>query len=214
MTNDLSYLELLLSRFPELAVCREELLGAFHLMADCYDRGGCLFTCGNGGSAADAEHMVGELLKGFLLKRPLSDDDRRKLQLADGDDGAFLGERLQYGLRAVCLMSQISISSATANDQSGDLGAAQQLFALGQPGDVLVAFSTSGNAKNVAYAAMVAKHRGLRVVGMSGQDGGRLNQLADVCVHVPEKETYLIQEYHLPVYHCFCMMLEARYFNK
>ena len=189
MTDDLRYLELLLARYPQLSSCQDEIRSAFDLLADCYDRGGCVFTCGNGGSAADAEHMVGELLKGFLLKRPLSEDDRKELQQISQDDGAFLADHLQYGLRAVCLMSQVAIASATANDQGGDLGAAQQLFALGQPGDVLVAFSTSGNARNVAYAALVAKQRGLKVIGMSGQSGGRLSTLADTCIHAPALET-------------------------
>lgn len=214
MATDLEHLERLLLRYPKLELCQAEILAAYNLLADCYDRGGCVFTCGNGGSAADAEHMVGELLKGFLLKRPLSDEEKERFCQAAAGEGAFLAERLQYGLRAVCLMSQVSIATATANDQSGDLGAAQQLFALGQPGDVLVAFSTSGNAKNVAYAALVAKQRGLKIVGLSGQSGGRLSGLADTCIRAPEKETYLIQEYHLPIYHCLCMMLEARYFKQ
>ena len=210
----MKHLELLIARYPKLSSCQEEIYSAFEVLADCYDRGGCIFTCGNGGSAADAEHMVGELLKGFLLKRPLSDEDRAELQRIGKEDGAFLADRLQYGLRAVCLMSQTAIASATANDQGGDLGAAQQLFALGQPGDVLVAFSTSGNARNVAYAALVAKQRGLKVIGVSGQSGGRLSTLADICIHAPETETYLIQEFHLPIYHCLCIMLEARYFKQ
>jgi D-sedoheptulose 7-phosphate isomerase len=210
----MKHLELLIARYPKLSSCQEEICSAFEVLADCYDRGGCIFTCGNGGSAADAEHMVGELLKGFLLKRPLSDEDRAELQRIGKEDGAFLADRLQYGLRAVCLMSQTAIASATANDQGGDLGPAQQLFALGQPGDVLVAFSTSGNARNVAYAALVAKQRGLKVIGVSGQSGGRLSTLADICIHAPETETYLIQEFHLPIYHCLCIMLEARYFKQ
>ncbi|MDD3952290.1 MAG: SIS domain-containing protein [Lentisphaeria bacterium] len=214
MAENMKYLELLLARYPKLNSCQEEIRSAFELLADCYDRGGCVFTCGNGGSAADAEHMVGELLKGFLLKRPLSDEDRAELHRLGQDDGTFLADHLQYGLRAVCLMSQVAVASATANDQGGDLGAAQQLFALGQPGDVLIAFSTSGNARNVAYATLVAKQRGLKVIGMSGQSGGRLNSLADTCIHAPETETYLIQELHLPIYHCLCMMIEARYFKK
>jgi D-sedoheptulose 7-phosphate isomerase len=210
----MKHLELLIARYPKLSSCQEEIYSAFEVLADCYDRGGCIFTCGNGGSAADAEHMVGELLKGFLLKRPLSDEDRAELQRIGKEDGAFLADRLQYGLRAICLMSQTAIASATANDQGGDLGPAQQLFALGQPGDVLVAFSTSGNARNVAYAALVAKQRGLKVIGVSGQSGGRLSTLADICIHAPETETYLIQEFHLPIYHCLCIMLEARYFKQ
>ncbi|NLZ63469.1 MAG: SIS domain-containing protein [Lentisphaerae bacterium] len=213
MLDDYSNLDLLLSRFPELVVCRDDIMAAYRLLADCYDRGGCVFTCGNGGSAADAEHIVGELLKGFVRKRPLNERDRNDF-IAAGEDGAVLADRLQYGLRAVCLMSQTAISSAVANDLGGDLGPAQQLFALGQPGDVLIAISTSGNAANVRYALRVARQRGLRSIGLSAGEGGKLAQLADVCIRVPAKETYLAQEYHLPIYHCLCIMLEARYFPK
>lgn len=213
MLDDYSNLDLLLSRFPELSVCRDDIVAAYQLLADCYDHGGCVFTCGNGGSAADAEHIVGELLKGFVRKRPLHERDRHNFSAA-GTDGALLAERLQYGLRAVCLMSQLAISSAVANDLGGDLGPAQQLFALGQPGDVLFALSTSGNAANVRYALEVARQRGLHSIGLSAGAGGQLAQRAEVCIRVPAKETYLAQEYHLPIYHCLCIMLEARYFPK
>ena len=214
MHEDLSNLELLIRRYPDLRPCRGAIVDAYHILADCYDHGGCVFTCGNGGSAADAEHMAGELLKGFICKRPLSDEDRSALIRQDADDGAYLAERLQYGLRALCLMSQLSISTAVGNDQGGDLGPAQQLFSLGQPGDVLVAFSTSGNAKNVAYACHVAKYRGLKTIGMTGSGGGRLAELADVCIKAPSSQTYVVQEYHLPIYHCLCILIEARYFKK
>ncbi|NLF94070.1 MAG: SIS domain-containing protein [Oligosphaeraceae bacterium] len=213
MLEDYSSLDLLLSRFPELTVCRADIVAAYQLLADCYDHGGCVFTCGNGGSAADAEHIVGELLKGFVRKRPLNERDRQ-IFTAAGADGAVLAERLQYGLRAVCLMSQLAISTAVANDLGGDLGPAQQLFALGQPGDVLIALSTSGNAANVRYAMEVARQRGLHSIGLSAGAGGQLAQMAEVCIRVPAKETYLAQEYHLPIYHCLCIMLEARYFPK
>ena len=213
MREDLGNLELLLQRYPDLLPCREAIVDAYHILAHCYDRGGCVFTCGNGGSAADAEHMVGELLKGFVRKRALSVEDCEALRAQDAQEGAYLAERLQYGLRAVCLMSQLAINTAVSNDQGGDLGPAQQLFSLGQPGDVLVAFSTSGNAKNVAYACQVARHRGLKVIELSGSGGGRLAELAEVCIKAPASETYVVQEYHLPLYHCLCIMIEARYFS-
>ncbi len=213
MLDDFSNLQSLLSRFPELSVCREDIIAAYQILADCYDHGGCVFTCGNGGSAADAEHIVGELLKGFVRKRPLNERDRERF-CAAGQDGALLAERLQYGLRAICLMSQLAINSAVANDLGGELGPAQQLFALAQPGDVLLALSTSGNAANVRYALAVAQQRGLRSIGLTAEGGGQLARLAEVCIRVPCQETYRAQEYHLPIYHCLCIMLEARYFPK
>lgn len=213
MNNDLSNLDFLLERLPELEACKEQIIAAYEILADCYDRGACVYTCGNGGSAADAEHMVGELLKGFVRKRPLCDEDKAAFLALSAEEGAVLAEKLQYGLPAVSLMSQLSINSAVSNDLGGELGAAQQLFGLGMPGDVLVAFSTSGNAKNVAYAAQVAKFRDMKIIGLSGRKGGKLAELADVCIRVPEDETYLIQELHLPVYHCLCIMIEARYFE-
>lgn len=211
MRNDLSNLAELLLRFPELSVCRDDILAAYQILADCYDHGGCVFTCGNGGSAADAEHIVGELLKGFVRKRPLNPQDRAAFA-ALGPDASLLAERLQYGLRAVCLMSQLAINSAVANDLGADLGPAQQLFALGQPGDVLIGISTSGNAANVRYAVAVARQRKMRCLGLTAEQGGQLAKLSDICIRVPAKETYRAQEYHLPIYHCLCIMLEARYF--
>lgn len=214
MKNDLSQLELLLERYPALQPLRADLLAAYRLCADCYDHGGTLFTCGNGGSCADAEHIAGELLKGFVRQRRLSPEERQRLHDLALPDAELLGRSLQYGLPAVCLMSQTAILTAVANDLDPDLGPAQQLYALGKPGDVLLALSTSGQARNVLLAVQVAQARGMKVIGLTNAVGGRLAERADVCLKMPEKETYKVQELHLPVYHCLCMMLEARYFDE
>lgn len=163
---------------------------------------------------ADAEHIVGELLKGFVRKRRLSEEDRQHLQNLALPDADLLGLALQYGLPAICLMSQHAISTAVANDLDPDLGPAQQLYALGKPGDVLLALSTSGNARNVLLTVQIARARGMKIIGLTNACGGRLAELADVCLKMPELETYKVQELHLPVYHCLCMLLEARYFEE
>ena len=168
---------------------------------------------GNGGSAADAEHLVGELQKGFCLKRPLDEAERKRLVSFDSVDGQYLADRLQGGLPAVSLVSQIALGSAVANDQGGDLALAQSLSALGRRDDVFLGISTSGNARNVALASLVAHCRDMHVIGLTGRDGGWLAKQAEVCIAVPEDETYRVQELHLPVYHALCMMVEDFFFQ-
>ena len=202
----------LLARYPALAVCEEAMASAIALLISTYEHDGTVFTCGNGGSAADADHIVGELLKGFVRRRPLPTADRTALSCAAGVDGDYLASRLQCGLRAMSLMSQPGLSSAVANDLGGDLGPAQQLYGMGRKGDLLIALSTSGNARNVALACRVAKLKGIPVVGMTGIAGGHLAELADICIKVPERETYRVQELHLPVYHALCRAVEAFFF--
>ena len=208
------FLELgdLLARYPALAVCEEALASAITLLIRTYEHDGTVFTCGNGGSAADADHIVGELLKGFVRRRPLPMAERAALSSVAGVDGDYLASRLQCGLRAMSLMSQQGLSSAVANDLGGDLGPAQQLYGMGRQGDMLIALSTSGNARNVALACRVAKLKGIPVVGMTGMMGGQLAELADICIKVPERETYRVQELHLPVYHALCRAVEAFFF--
>lgn len=207
-------LEVLLRNYPQLAGCRADILEAAGLLKECYDRDGVVYTCGNGGSCADADHITGELLKGFCKKRPLSADMRRRLAecSANAEDAALLGGRLQCGLRGISLMSHHAAESAVSNDLGGTLGAAQQLMALGRPGDVLVAISTSGNAENIRYAVAVAHAIGMKVIGMTGRAGGTLGGMADVAIRVPADQTYRIQELHLPVYHALCLMIEEAYF--
>lgn len=200
-------------RFPVLADLRQPLETAADLIGTALEKGGTLMVCGNGGSAADSEHIVGELMKGFLLPRRLAADAVRQLTAAGGADGEYLGRTLQGGLRAVALTGHPALSTAVINDNGGDLAFAQQLWALGRPGDVLLAISTSGNARNVCLAAVAAKALGMRVVSLTGAGGGRLKPLADVALCVPERETYRVQELHLPLYHALCAMLESRFFG-
>ena len=201
-----SHINKLLQRCPELAECRGEIEKSFAILCDCFRSGGNLLLCGNGGSAADAEHWAGELLKGFGQKRPLSQAEKQGLPEA-------LGLKLQGALPVIPLTGFVSLSTAFANDVDPDLIFAQLVWGLARPGDVLVGISTSGNARNVCAAMEAAKARGVRRVGLSGRTGGRLNPLCEVCIKAPSDETYLIQEFHLPIYHCLCLMLEDEFFK-
>lgn len=203
----------LVRRFPALAATAPCLVAAVALIGAALDAGGTLYLCGNGGSAADCEHIAGELLKGFLHRRPLSAAAAAGLTARFGADGEYLAARLQGGLRAVSLTGHPGLATAVANDNGGDLVFAQQLQALGRRGDVLLAITTSGNARNVLLAAMTATALGVQVIGMTGQGGGKLAALADLLLSVPETETFKIQELHLPLYHALCAMLEARAFG-
>lgn len=203
-------LEELFTRYPALRGLSEELRQAYELVVACYRGGGTVYVAGNGGSAADASHIVGEFMKGFVKRRPVPEAD--VAELSSYPDGAYLSQHLQVGLRAVSLMSQEGITTAVQNDLGGDLGPAQQLYALARPGDVLIGLSTSGNARNVALACQVAKLRQVGIIGMTGRKGGLLKSLADVCLCVPEDETFKVQEYHLPLYHALCMMVEETFF--
>ena len=203
----------LLERYPVLEECKQDIVHSYDLLCDCFSRDGFLFTCGNGGSAADADHIVGEILKGFVLKRPLPDRDKEALKAFGEPEGTELADKLQMGLRAMSLMNQTAIFTAAGNDLGGDMGPAQQLNALGREGDLLLGISTSGNAKNVALACQVAKLRGMKIIGMTGAKGGRLATLADVCIRVPSCETFVVQELHLPVYHALCIMIEKTFFT-
>lgn len=199
-------------RNPVLAGLRGDVIAAAGVLSRCWQQGGTLFLAGNGGSRCDAEHMAGELLKGFHRRRPLEASQQEWLRGQFGDDGAFLGQGLQGGLRAIVLGSADGLASAVANDNHADLVYAQHLYSLARPGDVLLAISTSGNARNVLLACMTARLRRLTVIGMTGQTGGSLRQACDICLRVPARETYLVQELHLPLYHCLCAMVEAEFF--
>lgn len=201
----------LIERYPSLAACENDIVKATELMIECYRNGGKIMTCGNGGSAADAVHIVGELMKGFCKKRELPDSERAALA-AYGEEGKTLAENLQGTLASVSLINEISLQTAFSNDVIPELGTAQQLYGLANKGDVFIGISTSGNAKNLYYAAIVAKSKGCSTVVLSGRDGGKLKQLADVSVIVPETETFKIQELHLPVYHAICLALEEEFF--
>lgn len=201
----------LLQRYPILSPLQGVLHKAHNEIAVSVQHGGTLFLCGNGGSAADCEHIAGELLKGFLSRRPLLDEQKKKLcsSSADSADGEYLGENLQRGIRAVSLISHPSLTTAMANDVAADLVFAQQLNALGRTGDVLLAISTSGNARNVLLTARLASCMGIRTIALTGRGGGALAAWADVLLDVDETETFKVQELHLPIYHTLCAMLEC-----
>ena len=198
-------LEELYERYPQLKVCEGEIARACDVLLACYGNGGQVLTCGNGGSAADAEHIVGELLKKFKKHRNVSKDVADKLP-------PELAAKLEGALPAVSLVSKSGILTAFANDVAWETAFAQQVLGLGRPGDVLIALSTSGNSANCVNAALVAKAKGLKVISLTGAGGGRLAALADAAVKVPEAETYKIQELHLPVYHALCAQVEAALF--
>ena len=202
----------LIKKYPALAGCEKDIDRAVKLLIRCFEDGGKLLLCGNGGSAADCEHISGELMKSFLLPRRISEKDRAEMAArCPASDG--ITDRLQYGLPAVPLPSLMSLGTAAANDCDPSLIYAQAVMALGKPGDLLLAISTSGNAENVYNASVAAKARGLAVLALTGGDGGKLREIADVCVAVPEKETYKVQELHLPVYHYLCAAVEEHFFG-
>jgi D-sedoheptulose 7-phosphate isomerase len=202
----------LIFSYPGLDVCAADIEAAYNVLRDCYRGGGKVLTCGNGGSAADAEHIVGELTKGYLLKRPVPEDVRTKLAAISSEDGDYLADHLQGGLPAISLVSQTSLLSAIANDTAADMVYAQQVYAYGREGDALIGISTSGNSTNVLRAMQIARALGLRTIGLTGRTGGKLKPLCDVCIRVPANDTTLVQERHLPIFHVLCAMLEEEFF--
>ena len=203
----------LFTRFPELEVCRDAVLAAVDVTEKSFRNGGKLLLCGNGGSCSDAQHIVGELVKGFLSTRPLSDDTKESMRKNNPTIDGRLLEQLQYGLPAFALSDAAPLISAFANDVEPAFVYAQQVLAFGRPGDVFIGISTSGNAANVHYAAQVAKSLGITVIGLAGKTGGKLADIADIAIVAPADETYLIQEYHLPIYHAFCAEIERRIYG-
>ena len=205
-------MEKLLEKHPALAKCKIELEDALDILISSYTKGGTLFACGNGGSSADADHIVGELMKSFKMKRPIAPTLKESLENL-GEDGAYLAKTLEAGLPAVSLCEHNSLSTAYGNDRAPDAVFAQQLSVLGSKGDTLLALTTSGNSQNCVLAAIAAKAKGLSVIAITGQDGGRIAKLADVTVKLPESETYLVQELTLPLYHYLCAELEKNFFG-
>lgn len=203
----------LFTQVPALTVCQERIGQAYHLLQECYQEGGKLLICGNGGSAADAEHIVGELMKSFMVKRPIRAEARAQLQALFPAEGDYLADHLQGALPAIALTGQLALATAFLNDVAGDMIFAQQLYGYAQSKDILLAISTSGNSKNVLNAVKVARALGVKSIGLTGQNGGQFNGLCDVVVRVPANEVYLIQEYHLPIYHTLCRMLEVAFFG-
>lgn len=212
--RELKHIDTLICRYSNLNVCRNDIVNAYKLMEESYSQDKKLLVCGNGGSASDSEHIVGELMKEFALKRKIYADQAETMMAIDHEMGATLAKNLQGALPAICLTGHSSLTTAFLNDSNADLIFAQQVNGYGTKGDVFLGISTSGNSKNVCYAAITAKSKGLKVIGLTGGNGGKLANLADVCICVPEFETYKIQELHLPVYHCLCLMLEDHFFGE
>lgn len=206
-------LDELILRYPKLEPVRESIEDVFLILMPCFLGGGKLLIAGNGGSCADAEHIVGELMKGFVKRRELHPRFVKHLAEEDPEHGAELGAKLQQALPAIALTGHAALTTAFLNDVDGEMAIAQQVLGYGRAGDVFLGISTSGNAKNLDYAVTVAKARDLKVIGLTGRDGGRLAKRADAAVIVPEQETYKIQELHLPVYHALCLMLEEYFFG-
>ena len=208
------HLDTLIKRYPVLDVCKEDIEKAYLILEECYTSDHKLLIAGNGGSAADAEHIAGELMKRFKMPRPVPMGFKDRLISADKVRGEELSRNLERGLMAIPLVAHEALTTAYINDVDGLGVFAQQLYGFGRSGDVFLGISTSGNSKNVMSATVVARALGIRVIGLTGAKGGELSEVADVTIKVPQDETYMIQELHLPVYHCLCLMLEDRFFGK
>lgn len=207
------HIDLLIKRYPVLGSIEKDIIDAYLIMEETYEHDGKIMVAGNGGSAADAEHIAGELMKRFKTPRPVSDEFAEKLKAIDPERGANLAANLERSLMAIPLVAHEALTTAYINDVDGYGVFAQQLFGFGREGDVFLGISTSGNSKNVMSATVVARALGIKVIGLTGAKGGELAGVADVCVKAPETETYMIQELHLPIYHCWCLMLEERFFG-
>ena len=215
MNNDKYNIDTLIRRYPILKDCQEDIQKAYKLLEDCFSTKHKLLVAGNGGSCADAEHIVGELMKGFKDKRPINNDLANKIKDIDSNNGALLTERLQQGLPAIALNNHQGLNTAIINDviDGGELIYAQQILGYGEENDVFLAISTSGNSTNLYNACLVAKAKGLKTIALTGKDGGKLAKICDVSIVAPENETFMIQELHLPIYHTLCLMLENHFFK-
>ena len=206
------HIDLLVERYASLESARNDIVAAYILLEESYENGGKLLVAGNGGSAADAEHIVGELMKGFKLPRKPEADFAEKLVEENQELGSVLAENLQGALPAIALDGHPALSTAYMNDCEPLLCFAQQVNGYGKSGDVFLGISTSGNSKNVLYAATTAHAKGMKVIGLTGAKDSKLKDMSDVCIKAPQTETYMIQELHLPIYHCLCLMLEDNFF--
>lgn len=205
----------LIDRYPILSSCKESIRDAYIILEDCFLNGHILLIAGNGGSCSDSDHIVGELMKGFKSCRRINDNLKNELIRVDKNRGQLLSMSLQQGLPSIALNNHQSLNTAFINDvkNGGDFVFAQQVLGYGNTGDVFLGISTSGNSENIVNACIVSKAKGLKTIGLCGKDGGLLRNLCDVSIIVPLSETYMIQELHLPIYHCLCLMLEKRFFE-
>lgn len=203
----------LLNRYSELQPLKEQIAAAAETIIETYKNGGKVLVCGNGGSCSDADHIVGELMKSFEGRRPLAKELQDELVRMSPETGKMLAEKLQQGLPAISLTVHQSLITAIANDISGEVIYAQQVVGWGNKGDVLIGLSTSGNSQNVIDAMIVARAKGLKTIGMTGETGGKMRDWSDVLINVPQRRTAYVQELHLPVYHALCMLVEIECFG-
>ena len=203
-------IEDLFNRYPALSACKQDIIDAIEEITSCYNNKGKLLLCGNGGSCADADHIVGELMKSFEKKRPIDSELEKNLNTTER--GKYISEKLQNALPAISLNAHSSLYSAISNDIDSDLVFAQQIVGYGNPGDIIITISTSGNSQNVVDAAITAKAKGLKVVGLTGESGGKIKEFCDITIRVPASSTPEIQELHLPVYHTICKYIEDEFF--
>lgn len=206
------YIDLLCIRYPQLSECKDSIIEATESLIDTYSNGGKLLICGNGGSAADSEHIVGELMKGFVLPRHINEDLASRIK-KESQNADYLIQNLQYGLPSISLVSHTALSTGFANDMAPDVCFAQQVLGYGKKNDTLLGISTSGNSKNVVYALEVAKSIGVKTIALTGHKDSKLSAIADIAIKVPSTVTYQIQELHLPVYHAICLALENEFFG-
>ena len=204
----MSSITTLFNRYPQLTQCAESIDAAIKILIRCFENGGRLFICGNGGSAADALHIAGELVKSFVLKRPLDSS------FANNIDNCDLLQNLQGALPAFALVENTALATAFANDGESAFVFAQQVYTYAREGDCVLGISTSGDSKNIVYALETAKGRDAVTIGLTGQNGGKMRKICDTCICVPENETYKVQELHLPVYHAICLALEEHFWGK
>ena len=201
-------------RYPALAVCKSEILAATEALIHCFRQGGKLLACGNGGSAADSEHIVGELMKAFKLPRHLDAEMQERIRSLFPAEAEEMISNLQGAVPAICLSSQTALMTAFSNDMSAQYVFAQQVMSYGRPGDVLLAITTSGNSENILHAARAAKLQGVRVIALTGETGGKVKALSEITICAPSPVTFQIQEYHLPIYHCLCACVENEIFGE
>lgn len=210
----MNYIDQLIQRYPALSVCKDDLEKAAAALITSFENGGKLLVAGNGGSCADSDHITGELLKSFCKKRLPSEDFINQIKSIDADTGSYLADKLQGSLPAIALTNNTALMTASLNDVDGNVMFAQQVNGYGVKGDVFLGISTSGNSKDIVYPTVVAKAKGLVTIALTGKDGGKLKKLADITIVVPQNETYMIQELHLPVYHALCLEIEEHFWKE
>ena len=210
----MKYIEQLIERYPALSVCEKDICAVAEALILSYENGRKLLVAGNGGSCADSDHITGELLKSFVKKRLPEPVFLEKLSAIDADTGAYLADKLQGSLPAIALTNNTALMTTSLNDVDGNVMFAQQVNGYGNAGDVFLGISTSGNSADIVYATVVAKAKGLKTIALTGKDGGKLKNLADISIVVPQNETFMIQELHLPVYHALCLEVEAHFWKE